>query len=622
MNIMSVEQVSKSYGARVLFENLSFGISQGQKVSLIARNGTGKTTLLRILAGEETADNGIVTYRKGIRTSFLSQDPALPEESALIDYLLDSDLPEMRAIKQYEKAMLHPEDSTAFDAALAEMENLQAWDAESRIKQILSTFKLNDFEQPIKSLSGGQRRRLALARVLIESPDFIILDEPTNHLDFDMVEWLENHLSQSNITLLLVTHDRYFLEAVCNQIIELEGGQLFTYDGGYAYFLEKKQERIAHFHSNVEKAQNLYRKELEWMRRQPKARGTKSKARVDAFYDVKDAAHKKLGKEKVQLEMKMERLGSKILEAHKLKKSYGELAILNSFSYVFKNGDRIGIVGKNGVGKSTFLKMLTGEVAPDGGKVVVGDTIVFGYYTQDGIQLQEDKRVIEVVKDIAEFIPLAKGQKLTASQLLERFLFEGDAQYTYVSRLSGGEKRRLYLLTLLMKNPNFLILDEPTNDLDLITLKVLEDFLLEFPGILIIVSHDRFFLDKLTEHLFVFEGAGEIRDFPGNYTDYRAFQKEQVQLQRQQASAAAAAPKKVVEKPKEERKKLSFNEQREFEELEATIPKLESRKKEILALFQQPTEHDDMQQLSLEMEQLVAELDEKELRWLELSERV
>ncbi len=618
MNILSVEQLSKTFGARLIFNNLSFGISQGQKVALVARNGTGKTTLLRILAGQDTADSGIVTYRKGIKVAYLPQDPELPTQLTVIDHLLGSDLPQMAAIRNYEKAMLHPEDTTAFDHALAEMERLQAWDAEVRIKQILSTLKLNDFEQPISSLSGGQAKRLALAKVLVEEPDFLILDEPTNHLDFDMVEWLENYLSAAGISLFLVTHDRYFLEAVCNQIIELENGQLFNYDGGYAYFLEKKQERIAQFQSSTEKAKNLYRKELEWMRRQPQARGTKSKARIDSFYDIKDAAHQKLANDKVQLEMKMERLGSKILEVHKLRKSFDALVIADGFSYTFKRGDRVGIVGKNGVGKSTFLKMLTGEMEPDGGKIVQGETLVVAHYKQDGLQLNEEKRVIEVVREIAEFIPLAKGQKLTASQLLERFLFEGDAQYTYVSKLSGGERRRLYLLTLFMKNPNFLILDEPTNDLDLITLQVLEDFLLEFPGILLIVSHDRFFLDKLTDHLFVFEGEGVIRDFPGNYTDYRAYQKEA--LRKPKVPAVDKTEKNVKEKTVSEKKKLSYKEQKELEQLEQDLPRLEQRKSEIMKAFEQPAPGQDIQQLSAEMETVMAELGEKELRWLELSE--
>lgn len=619
MNILSVEQLSKTFGARLIFNNLSFGISQGQKVALVARNGTGKTTLLRILAGQDTADSGIVTYRKGVKVAYLPQDPDLPEHLSIIDHLLGSDIPQVVAIKNYEKALLHPDDSQAFDHALAEMERLQAWDAEVRIKQILSTLKLNDFEQSISSLSGGQAKRLALAKVLVEEPDFLILDEPTNHLDFDMVEWLENYLSAAGISLFLVTHDRYFLEAVCNQIIELDNGQLYNYDGGYAYFLEKKQERVMQFQSSTEKAKNLYRKELEWMRRQPQARGTKSKARIDNFYDIKDAAHQKLGNEKVQLEMKMERLGSKILEVHKLRKSFDDLVIADGFTYTFKRGDRVGIVGKNGVGKSTFLKILTGEMEPDGGKIVQGETLVVAHYKQDGLQISEEKRVIEVVREIAEFIPLAKGQKLTASQLLERFLFEGDAQYTYVSKLSGGERRRLYLLTLLMKNPNFLILDEPTNDLDLITLQVLEDFLLEFPGILLIVSHDRFFLDKLTEHLFVFEGNGVIRDFPGNYTDYRAHQKETL---RKPKVAIEKIEKTTREKPVAEKKKLSYKEQKELEKLELELPKLEQRKAEIMHAFENPSANTDIQKLSAEMEALMAELEEKELRWLELSEMV
>jgi ATP-binding cassette subfamily F protein uup len=621
MNILSVEQIRKSFGARQLFADLSFGISQGQKVALVARNGTGKTTLMDILAGLDTADKGQVTYRKGLKVNYLPQDPDLPGNMKLIDYLLESDMEEMVAIRNYELAMLHPEEMGAFDKALSEMERLQAWDTEVRIKQILSKLKLENFEAPISSLSGGQRKRVALARALVDNPDFLILDEPTNHLDFDMVEWLEGYLNQPGLTLFLVTHDRYFLEAVCDQILELDQGQLFTYEGTYGDYLEQKATRMAQFQSSVEKAKNLYRKELDWMRRQPRARGTKAKARVDNFSNVETAAKQRIQDERVKLEMKVERLGSKILEVHKLRKSFGDLKIADGFSYVFKRGDRIGIVGPNGVGKSTFLKLLNGELAPDGGKVVTGETLVTAHYKQDGLQLKDDLRVIEVVKEIAEFIPLTKGQKLTASQLLERFLFEGDAQYTYVSKLSGGEKRRLYLLTLFMKNPNFLILDEPTNDLDLITLQVLEDFLLDFPGILLIVSHDRFFLDKLANHLFVFEGKGQIRDFPGNYSDYRDWKTQQELLQ---ASAERAAKARVVEKatPTVDRAKTkrSYKEQQEFLQLEERVAALEARKTAITQKFEQPEPGGDLEALSREMSALVSELDAAELRWLELSE--
>jgi ATP-binding cassette subfamily F protein uup len=621
MNILSVEQISKSFGARVLFSNLSFGISQGQKVALVARNGTGKTTLLNILAGLDSADSGLVTYRKGLKVNYLPQDPQLPSNMRLIDYLLGSDMEEMQAIRNYEWALLHPDNMEGFDQALAEMERLQAWDTEVRIKQILSQLKLDAFDAPISGLSGGQKKRLALARALVDQPDFLILDEPTNHLDFDMVEWLENTLGQSGLTLFLVTHDRYFLEAVCDQIIELEQGNLFTYPGSYGNYLEKKAERIMQFQSSTEKAQNLYRKELEWMRRQPKARSTKAKARVDNFSNIETAAKQKLKDERVKLEMKVERLGSKILEVHKLRKSFDNLKIVDGFSYVFKSGDRIGIVGPNGVGKSTFLRMLNGEIAPDGGKVVSGETLVTAHYKQDGMQLKDDKRVIEVVKEIAEFIPLTKGQKLTASQLLERFLFEGDAQYTFVSKLSGGEKRRLFLLTLLMKNPNFLILDEPTNDLDLITLQVLEDFLLDFPGILLIVSHDRFFLDKLAGHLFVFEGDGQIRDFPGNYSEYREWKAEQDKMKARQESAARS--NKTTAKPIvsiRDKAKRTYKEEQEFQALGLRISELEASKAAITQKFEQPEPGDDLEALSREMSALMAELDAAELRWLELSE--
>ena len=522
MNYLSVENISKSYGARTLFKNISFGISEGQKVALVAKNGTGKTSILKILSGDEKPDTGLVTYRKNLKVGYLSQDPILEEGHSILQNVLSAENPITRAIKVYEEALENPDNTEAYQRAFDTMDQLQAWDYEAQVKQILGKLGLHEHSAVVDKLSGGQRKRVALAKTLISKPELLILDEPTNHLDVEMIEWLEEYLSQSSITLFMVTHDRYFLEVICDNILELENATLYQHPGNYSSFLERKAEREEIEGVNIGKAKNLMRKELEWIRRQPKARGTKSKARISSFHDLKKDAGKKIEDEKLQMDIKMTRMGSKILELHKLKKAYGELKILESFDYVFKRGERVGIVGKNGVGKSTFLKIITGEEDIDGGKIITGETIKFGFYTQSGIKLDNEKRVIDVVKDIAEYIPVGrKGGDISASQMLERFLFDGDRQYTYVSKLSGGEKRRLYLLTVLMKNPNFLILDEPTNDLDILTLNVLEDFLMEFGGCLLIVTHDRYFMDKLTDHLFVFEGDGMVKDFPGNYTEYK-----------------------------------------------------------------------------------------------------
>lgn len=621
MNYLSVENLTKSYGDRILFEDITFGINKGQKVAFIAKNGTGKSTFLKILAGLEGYDSGNVIFRKDIKVGYLHQTPQFDDKHTISETIFKSDSAEIEAIKEYEKAILNPNDNERMQKAFEKMDTLKAWDYEIRIKQILGQLNIHDLEQNVGELSGGQQKRIALAQVLIEEPDFIILDEPTNHLDLDMIEWLEGYLSKENVTILMVTHDRYFLERVCNEIIELDEKTLYKYKGNYSYYLEKKQERIEIFEANVDKAKNLFRKELEWMRRMPKARGTKAKSREDAFYETKKIAHQKLDKTKVDIEVNVTRLGSKILELHHLKKSYGELKILDDFSYVFKKYERVGIVGKNGVGKSTFLNILTGIESVDGGKVVTGETVVYGYYTQSGINLKDDKRVIEVIKDIAEVIPLTKGRKLTAAQLLEKFLFPKDMHYNYVEKLSGGERRRLYLLTILMKNPNFLILDEPTNDLDVMTLNVLEDFLQDFQGCLLVVTHDRYFMDKLVDHLFVFEGDGKIKDFIGKYTDYRNDKKEQEEQEKLKT--------KPVEKEKENKTndqpktKLSYKEKLEFEALEKDIPLLEEKKEQLNQLLSDSvSDHEELIMLTNKLGEVSLLLDKKTDRWLELSEFV
>jgi ATP-binding cassette subfamily F protein uup len=616
MNYLSVQDLGKSYGIQTLFKGLNFGIDQGQKVALVARNGTGKTTILRALAGVEPADTGLVVFRKGIRIAFLQQESHFGNAKTVYQAIFESENPLLSAIQEYEEALLNPENADAFQKAFDKMDQLEAWDYEVKVKTILSKLKLDELTQEISVLSGGQKKRLSLAKILIEQPDFLILDEPTNHLDLSMIEWLQEFLKKENVTLFMVTHDRYFLDAICNEILELEEGDLFRYKGNYTYYLEKKQERQTVMQTNIDKAKNLYTKELEWMRRQPKARGTKSKARIESFYDVEKSAKKRIKNDKVQLEVQMTRLGSKILELHKVSKSYGDLKILDQFTYTFKKRDRVGIVGKNGVGKTTVLNMLTGTETIDAGKIVTGDTVVIGYYTQSGMKMDEGKRVIEIVRDIAEYIPLAGGRKLTAAQMLERFLFTKDAQWKHVSVLSGGEKKRLYLLTILMKNPNFLILDEPTNDLDLITLKVLEDFLDEFEGCMITVSHDRYFMDRLVDHLFVFEGEGQVKDFPGNYTDYR--------------ENVAADGKLKIDKPKlkdpvkdraSEKRKLTYNEKKEYDTIESVIDVLEQEKVAIGAQFNDTgLDAGKMKELGVRLKEIDEEIAFKTNRWMELAE--
>lgn len=621
MNYLSVENLAKSYGERLLFSEVSFGLDQGQKMAFIAKNGSGKTTLMRILAGLDTPDSGLVTYRNGITISYLQQDPQLNEQNTIHQEVYQSDNQFLQAIEAYHDCLENQ--SGDLQAAMERMDLLGAWDYESKVQQVLEKLAINDLNRPIAKLSGGQKKRVALAKVLIQEPDFIIMDEPTNHLDIDMVEWLEQYIAKSSLTLLLVTHDRYFLENTCNVILELDSGVVYKHSGNYASYLESKQLRYENLEATIDKAKNLYRKELEWMRRQPKARGTKAKSRIDSFYDVKKVAHTKVDKREVELEINMNRLGSKILEFHNVKKSFEALSIVNNFSYKFQRQDRVGIIGKNGVGKSTFLQMIMQNEQPTEGKIVVGDTIVFGYYNQNGLQFDDSKRVIEIIKDIAEFIPLTKGKQLSAAQMLERFLFTRDQHYQYVSKLSGGEKRRLYLLTILMQNPNFLILDEPTNDLDILTLNVLEDFLEDFQGCLLVVTHDRYFMDRLVEHCFVFEGAGEIRDFPGNYTQYREWRNQHEQQQKAEAKKQVEPTKESTPEPTktEAKRKLTFNEKREFEQLEKDIATLEQEKESLnKQLNSGDLSADALLEASNKIGKVIEQLDEKELRWLELSE--
>ena len=618
MNLLSVENISKAFGERIILENISFGINKDQKIAFIAKNGTGKTTLLNIIAGKDQPDSGQVVFRKDIHIGFLSQNPSFNEELTVEETIFATDNPILRLIQEYEHALQHPENEMAYQKAFEQMERHNAWDFETQYKQILFRLKLDNLQLKVKNLSGGQKKRLALANVLISKPDLLILDEPTNHLDLEMIEWLEQYFAKENLTLFIVTHDRYFLERVCNEILELDNGELFSYKGNYSYFLEKKEQRLAQEQASVEKAKNLYVKELDWMRRQPKARTTKSKSRIDDFYKIKEAAHKRRKEHSVQLEINMERLGSKTVEFHNVSKSFGDLRVLNKFNYNFLRGERVGIIGKNGTGKSTFLNLLTSSIAPDSGKIVVGDTIKFGYYTQDGIEVQQGQKVIEVIQKYGDYIPLLKGRTLSAGQLLERFLFDRKKQYDYVEKLSGGELKRLYLCTLLIQNPNFLILDEPTNDLDIVALNVLEDFLLDYPGCLVVVSHDRYFMDKIVDHLFVFKGNGEVEDFPGNYTDYRVYEES--------VPPTDDTPKKEASKNtwrKDGTKGLSFNEQKEYNRLEKEIAQLEEKKAAIEATFAEGSlSSNEIQEQSVALQETLIAIEEKTERWFELTEKL
>lgn len=623
MNYLSVENLTKSFGDRLLFADLTFGIDQGQKVAIVAKNGSGKTTLLRCLMDLEQIDSGRVVYRNDIRVAFMEQTENMDESQTILESIFDHDLPELKALKKYNEALID-NDQDKLNECYEELTELNAWDYEVRVNQILSVLKLTDSKRLIGSLSGGQKKRVALAKTLLSDADFMILDEPTNHLDLDMIEWLESYLSTSKSTLLMVTHDRYFLEVVCDTIFELSDETLYQYKGNFSYYLEKKAEREEQMQSTIDKARNTFRKELEWIRRQPKARSTKSKSRVDAFQDIKNTAHQRIDKDEIDIPIKMERLGTKILELHHMGKSFGNTKILNDFSYHFKRKERVGIVGQNGAGKTTFLNLIQDKEPLDKGKVVVGETIVFGYYSQELIQVDPDKRVIEVIKDIAEFIPLEKGKQLSAAQLLERFLFSRDVHYQYVHKLSGGEKRRLKLLTVLMSNPNFLILDEPTNDLDIFVMSVLEDYLQLFEGCLIVVSHDRYFMDKMVDHLFVFEGDGEIKDIIGNYTDYRKNQKLEARESKNNPikEVEVKTEPKVIEKPIEKRK-LSFKEKQEYENLPSEIEQLEE-KKELLTveLSDGSKSNQQIMEIGAELAKVVAELELKSDRWLELAEFV
>lgn len=623
MNYLTLENITKIYGEKTLFKDISLTIDKGQKIALIAKNGSGKSTLMRVIAGQDGAEgeHAKVLFRKDIKIGFLHQEPDFDPEHGIIEAVFDSQNPMICAVKAYEEALLLPDKQHLLQAAMERMDELKAWEVEARINEILSKFKISNLNQKVGMLSGGQKKRLALAKLIIEDPDFMILDEPTNHLDLDMIEWLEKYLQTPNLTVFMVTHDRYFLENVTDTFYELEGGQLFKYKGNYSSYLEKKAIRQEVDAATLDKNKKLLSRELEWVRRQPQARGTKAKSRVDAYYDLKDEVNRPSDKTSLEININTQRIGSKIVELHNISKGYNEIKLIEKFDYKFKKKERVGIVGPNGVGKSTFIKILTQELSPDTGKVIVGDTITFGHYNQSGIELKDHKRVIEVITDIAEFLPLEKGQKLTAASLLERFLFSRSQQQVYVSQLSGGERRRLYLLTILMKNPNFLILDEPTNDLDLLTLQVLEDFLMEYPGCLIVVTHDRFFMDKMVDHLFVFEGNGIIKDYNGNYSDYR---NEKIAAEAEERKMRQEFEKKAIvnsNSPENQKNRLSGAERREFNQLEKEIAQLEKKKQDLTEKFNDPNlSNDDMMKYSHELGKIAEDIEQKEMRWLELAE--
>lgn len=617
VSYLQVENLTKSFGDLVLFSDLSFGIAEGQRIGLIAKNGSGKTTLLNILAGKEGYDEGRITFRRDLRVGYLEQSPSYPSELTVLEACFYHGNSTVQLIKEYEHCMETP-GNPGMDELLLRMEHEKAWDYERRAKQILSQLKIRDFDQPIKQLSGGQLKRVALANVLITEPDLLIMDEPTNHLDLEMTEWLEEYLNKGSLSLLMVTHDRYFLDRVCSEIIEIDNRQIYSYKGNYSYYLEKRQERMEATNAEIARANNLYRTELEWMRRMPQARGHKARYREEAFYELEKVAKQCTYEANVKLDVKASYIGSKIFEADHLCKRFGDLKILDDFSYIFSRYEKMGIVGNNGTGKSTFIKILMGLEKPDSGVLDIGETVRFGYYSQDGLQFDDQMKVIDVVTDIAEVIELGNGKQLTASQFLQHFLFTPETQHSYVYKLSGGERRRLYLCTVLMRNPNFLVLDEPTNDLDIVTLQVLEEYLCNFKGCVIVVSHDRYFMDKVVDHLLVFRGQGDIRDFPGNYSDYRDWK------------LAKASHDKAVSKPKEEKtqrvrlnekRRMTFKERKEFEQLEQDIACLEEEKKLIEdSLCSGELSVDELTEKSKRLPLLEAELDEKTMRWLELSE--
>lgn len=614
---LQVENLTKSFGDLVLFDKISFGIAQGQRIGLIAKNGSGKTTLLNILAGKEGYDEGTITFRRDLRVGYLEQAPSYPAGLTVLEACFHHGNSTVELIKEYEECMETP-GNPGLEELLGRMEHEKAWDYERKAKQILSQLKIRDFNQKVEHLSGGQLKRVALANVLITEPDLLILDEPTNHLDLDMTEWLEEYLNRGNLSLLMVTHDRYFLDRVCSEIIEIDNRQLYSYKGNYSYYLEKRQERIDATNAEIARANNLYRTELEWMRRMPQARGHKARYREEAFYDLEKVAKQRTYDSNVKLDVKASYIGSKIFEADHLCKSFGSLKILDDFSYIFARYEKMGIVGNNGTGKSTFIKILMGLEKIDSGTLDIGETVRFGYYSQDGLQFNEQMKVIDVITAIAEVIELGNGKRLTASQFLQHFLFTPETQHSYVYKLSGGERRRLYLCTVLMKNPNFLVLDEPTNDLDIVTLQVLEEYLKNFKGCVIVVSHDRYFMDKVVDHLLVFKGQGDIRDFPGNYSDYRDWK-----LARAEHEKEAAKPKeeKTQRVRLNDKRRLTFKERKEMEQLETEIATLEEKKKTIEeALCSGTLSVDELTEKSKRLPLLNEELDEKSMRWLELSE--
>ncbi|GLU50873.1 ABC transporter ATP-binding protein [Dyadobacter frigoris] len=625
MNYLSAENIAKSFGDQWLFKNINFGISRGDKVALIGTNGTGKTTFLNILTGKIPPQEGSVSIRKDIRVGYLDQSPSFDVTLPVLEVIFSSNNPVAIAVKKYEHA-IETDDHDALATAMEDMDTYKAWDFEYKVKEVLGRLGIHDTENLYGNLSGGQKKRVALAKILLEDPELLILDEPTNHLDLDTVEWLEKYLNTQNTTLLVVTHDRYFLDTVCNQVLELDHGSAYSYKGNYSYFLEKKAEREESEAAGIDKARNLMRKELDWIRKQPKARGTKAKYRVDAFEELKEKASQKKFDTQMELNVRTARLGSKIIEMENVSKGFGDRQLITNFEYTFRKGDRIGIVGQNGMGKSTLLNMITGELEPDSGKIVKGETVQFGYYKQTDLVFDETQRVIDIVKDVAEVVQLGTGETVTVGHLLQAFLFSPSKQYDFISKLSGGEKRRLQLLLILIKQPNFLILDEPTNDLDIASLNVLEEFLMNFPGCIMIVSHDRYFLDRLVEHIFVFEGEGKISDFPGNYTELRDYQdeveaeKKNVASGKSQPVAAPAPVKEVASVPSAPKKKLSFKEQREFETLEGEMVALEKKKAQLIEKLENGGSHVEVTSWALQIEEITQTQSDKEMRWLELSE--
>ncbi len=623
MNYLTIENVSRNFGEKYLFQNISLGINQGQKIGFVAKNGNGKTSLLQIICGMEKPDSGTVSMRNDLKIAYLAQEPVLNHKQTIEEAILASDIPTIKLIADYEHVMANPDDADKMQDVLDRMDAANAWDFETKYKQILSKLRLDDLTQIIDTLSGGQKKRIAMAIALLSDPQLLIMDEPTNHLDLEMIEWLEDYFKQENYTILMVTHDRYFLDRVCNEIIELDNGELYTYRGNYSYYVEKKQERMLIEQTTQEKAQQLYKKELNWMRRQPKARTTKSKSRIDDFHQIKEVAMNRRKDHVVELEINMERLGTKVVELHKISKSFGDKHLIENFSYNFLKGERLGIIGKNGTGKSTFLNMITGALSPDTGKVVVGETVKIGYYTQQGIDIKPGQKVIDVIKEYGEYIPLNKGKIISASQLLERFMFDNKKKHDFVEKLSGGERKRLYLCTVLIQNPNFLILDEPTNDLDIPTLNILENFLMDFPGCIIVVSHDRYFMDKIVDHLFVFNQSGTITDFPGNYSDFRAYVgNTDMVLEDDRPKEKIAKPTPVIEnKATVSSPGPTREQQKELGRLENKIKKLEEQKASLQQSFLDTgLSNEEITENSIKLERAKNDLEQTELEWLELSE--